>query len=226
MSEILAGKRAITPETAHEFAAALGTTPQYWMDLDTAFQLSRARPVGDRIARRARLRERFPVREMVKRGWVEATESEEELERRVLQFFNISEIDQPVVFEHAARRNYAESLSSAQEAWLFRVHKLASALDVPKYSETRLREALGKLELLMTEPEEIRHVPRILSECGVRFVIVEPIPGSTGFASGSTRTVAQSSASHLRAATKLTASGSTCATRSSTSCAAMVGWAR
>ncbi len=30
----------------------------------------------------------------------------------------------------------------------------------------------------MTEPEEIRHVPRILMECGVRLVIVEPIPGS------------------------------------------------
>ena len=28
----------------------------------------------------------------------------------------------------------------------------------------------------MTEPEEIRHVPKILAECGVRLVIVEPIP--------------------------------------------------
>jgi len=29
VSEILAGKRAITPETAREFAAAFGTTPQF-----------------------------------------------------------------------------------------------------------------------------------------------------------------------------------------------------
>jgi HTH-type transcriptional regulator/antitoxin HigA len=30
----------------------------------------------------------------------------------------------------------------------------------------------------MVEPEEIRHVPRILAECSIRFIIVEPIPGS------------------------------------------------
>ena len=30
----------------------------------------------------------------------------------------------------------------------------------------------------MSEPEEVRHVPRILAEAGVRFVIVEPFPGS------------------------------------------------
>jgi HTH-type transcriptional regulator / antitoxin HigA len=65
-----------------------------------------------------------------------------------------------------------------QEAWLLRVYKLASALTVPKYSESVLRAALGDLELLMTEPDEIRHIPRILTECGVRFVVVEPIPGS------------------------------------------------
>jgi HTH-type transcriptional regulator/antitoxin HigA len=30
----------------------------------------------------------------------------------------------------------------------------------------------------MMAPEEARHVPKILSACGVRFVVVEPIPGS------------------------------------------------
>lgn len=178
ISEILAAKRAITPETANEFAAALGTTAQYWMDLDTAYQLAGARPAGDHIARKARLRERFPVREMVKRGWIKPGESDEVIERNVLQFFNISDIEQPIAFDHAARRNYVDSLSATQEAWIFRVMRLASALTVPKYSETRLREALGQLELFMTEPEEIRHIPRILTESGVRFVIVEPIPGS------------------------------------------------
>jgi len=178
ISEILAGKRAITPETAQEFAAALGTTPQFWMDLETGYQLSRVTIPSGRIARKARLRERFPVREMIKRGWIRGSDTDEALEISVLKFFGITDVDQPIVFDHAARRNYSEELSSAQAAWIFRVCHLASALNIPKYSETRLREALGKIELLMTEPEEIRHVPRILSDCGVRFVVVEPIPGS------------------------------------------------
>jgi HTH-type transcriptional regulator/antitoxin HigA len=37
---------------------------------------------------------------------------------------------------------------------------------------------LKELKDLLVDPEEIRHVPRILSECGVRFVVVEPLAGS------------------------------------------------
>jgi HTH-type transcriptional regulator / antitoxin HigA len=177
ISEIIAEKRGITPDTAVAFAAALNSPPEYWLNLDAAYQLSKAAPAADRINRRARLHKRFPVREMLKRGWIKAS-SDDELEQAVLKFFGIASVDDPVVFDHAARRNYSTELSAMQEAWLMRVYKLASALSVPKYSESTLRESLGQLESLMVEPEEIRHVPRILADCGVRFVIVEPIPGS------------------------------------------------
>jgi HTH-type transcriptional regulator / antitoxin HigA len=178
INEIIGAKRAITPDTAHELAAALGTSAQYWMNLETAFQLSKSSPVADRITKEAALRERFPVREMMKRGWISSPQSYDELEANVFSFFGIGSASEPLNFNHAARRNYEDMLSMAQEAWLFRVRQIATALNVPKYSESRLRAALGELERLMVEPEEVRHVPRILSDCGVRFVIVEPIPGS------------------------------------------------
>src|ERR1700676_590007 len=41
VNEIIAGKKSITPETARELAAALGTTPQYWLTLEYAYQLSK-----------------------------------------------------------------------------------------------------------------------------------------------------------------------------------------
>src|SRR3546814_13350101 len=46
------------------------------------------------------------------------------------------------------------------------------------YSDAALRASLPRLSALLTAPEETRHVARILDECGVRFVVVEPIPGS------------------------------------------------
>lgn len=178
ISEIIAEKRGITPDTAVAFAAALNTTPEYWMKLDATYQLSKAGPAADRINRRAQLHKRFPVREMTKRGWIKAAASDDELEQSVLKFFGIASIDDPIVFDHAARRNYANELSTVQEAWLMRVYRLASALVVPKFSESMLRDALPQLEALMIEPELVSQVPRILSECGVRLVIVEPLPGS------------------------------------------------
>jgi addiction module HigA family antidote len=44
VNEIVKGKRGITPETAWLFAGALGTTPEFWMNLQSQYDLARARP--------------------------------------------------------------------------------------------------------------------------------------------------------------------------------------
>ncbi len=44
INEIVNGKRGVTPDTAWLFADALGTTPQFWMNLQTNYDLARARP--------------------------------------------------------------------------------------------------------------------------------------------------------------------------------------
>ena len=177
VNEIIAVKRGVTPDTARALAAAFGTSAQLWMNMETSYQLSKAAPASEGIARAARLRERFPVREMIKRGWIEASENVEVLEKRVLDYFQIRDMNDDVRFSHAARKNYRAEKTDLQLAWLFRVRQLASVLQVQKYSKKALRAALDDLEGLMEEPEEIRHVPRILSEAGVRLVIVETVPG-------------------------------------------------
>jgi HTH-type transcriptional regulator / antitoxin HigA len=178
VNEIIAGKRAVTPETAYDFAAAFGTSAQLWMNFETTWQLSKVRPRAENIAREAALRGRFPVREMIKRGWIAASKSIDELEASVFNFFGIQSIEDQIFMPHAARRNYECDVSSIQWAWILRVNQLATALRAPGFSGATLRAKVPELERLMIEPEEIRHVPRILLECGVRLVIVEPIPGS------------------------------------------------
>jgi antitoxin HigA-1 len=44
VNEIIRGKRGITPENAWLFSQALGTTPQFWMNLQNAFDLTSKRP--------------------------------------------------------------------------------------------------------------------------------------------------------------------------------------
>src|SRR5688500_12553021 len=91
VNQIVLGKRAITPEAADLIGAALGTDPQFWLNLDSAYRLWLSRQgtdvqVLDRVAHRARLRRRFAVREITKRGWIPKTEDPVELERRLLDF--------------------------------------------------------------------------------------------------------------------------------------------
>jgi HTH-type transcriptional regulator / antitoxin HigA len=180
VNDIINAKRGVTPETAADFAAAFGTSAQFWMNLETAWQLSKVPPRDETIARAAKLRERFPVREMVKRRWIiiDGQHSVAALERCLTDFYDLKSIDDPIQFKHAARRNYQSEVTNVQWAWIYRVNQLATALRVPRFSSGALQAKIPDLEKLMTEPEEIRHVPRILMECGVRLVIVEPIPGS------------------------------------------------
>jgi len=44
VNEIVRGKRGVTPETAWLFAQALGTTPEFWLNLQTNYDLALARP--------------------------------------------------------------------------------------------------------------------------------------------------------------------------------------
>ena len=44
INELINGKRGITPETAWLLAAALDTTPEFWTNLQTAYDLARSRP--------------------------------------------------------------------------------------------------------------------------------------------------------------------------------------
>lgn len=44
INELIRGKRGITPETAWFLAQALNTTPEFWLNLQSVYDLARNRP--------------------------------------------------------------------------------------------------------------------------------------------------------------------------------------
>ena len=173
VNEIIAGKRAITPETAKGLAAAFGTSAQFWMNLETSYQLSKAKIEDQEVTRRAALYGLFPVKELVKRGWVEASENLDVLEQRFLDFFGMKTMADQPKFAHAARKTAYEGTSITQLAWLHRAKQVAKAVQIGKFSVQLLREAIIELRKCLEYVEEIRNVTAILSRAGVRVVVVE-----------------------------------------------------
>ncbi|MCC7143374.1 MAG: HigA family addiction module antidote protein [Candidatus Eisenbacteria bacterium] len=175
VSEIITGKRAITPETAQGLGEAFGTGAQVWMNLEAAYRLSQVRGEGNLVARRARLYSKAPVKEMIRRHWIEHSASVDVLERRVLDFLGIDSLDEePTPIPHAARKSTSYSaVPPAQCAWLIRASRLARAVSAVPFTETRFERGLSRLRELLHSPEEVRQVPRVLADAGVRFVVVE-----------------------------------------------------
>jgi HTH-type transcriptional regulator / antitoxin HigA len=173
---IVKGKQAITPETATQLGEAFGTGAQFWLNLESAYQLSQVDPVQSPVARRAVLYEKFPVREMVKRGWIEPSDNVDVLEKRLCDFFEIDSVEDEPRLAHAARKSTKGTLTPLQKAWLFRVRHLAKAVWASTFSTRGFNQCLAALSQMRRNREDIRRVPQLLAEHGIRLVIVELFP--------------------------------------------------
>lgn len=45
INELIRGKRGVTPETAWLLSQALNTTPEFWLNLQSAYDLAVSRPI-------------------------------------------------------------------------------------------------------------------------------------------------------------------------------------
>lgn len=183
VNEIIMGKRSITPETAKGLGDAFGTGAQFWMNLDSAYQLSKVKTGDDSVRRRSKLYEKFPVKDILKRQWIEPSENIDVLEKGFLNFFGITSLEEKPFFAHAARKSISnlsayESVTPAQWAWLCRARQLAYAVSVDRFSDSAFVNALQQLRLLLPNAEEIRKVPRILASAGIRFLVIEHLAGT------------------------------------------------
>lgn len=179
VNEIVSGKKQITPETALGLAKAFGDDDAlYWMNLENMYRLSQAKPTNDAVSRRAKLYSLFPVRELTKRKWIEASDNLDAIEHRVCGFYGIKNLNEKPQFAYAPKAVDDERSRPLQLAWLYRAYNLAKAAPAGTYSAAKLRAAVTKLRQLLVAPEEIRQVPKILADAGVRYVIVEFLANS------------------------------------------------
>lgn len=175
VNKVISGKSGISAEMAKALGDAFGTSASLWAGLQKEWELREARDPDPAIRARANMQARFPIREMISRGWL--AESEQSvLELQFSRFFeHESGQDNSKVEFAAAARKSNDRHSPEELAWLYRVRQLARQMQVLPYSEIKLREALPRLRSLMIDPEDVRFVPGLLAECGVRFLIVEKL---------------------------------------------------
>jgi HTH-type transcriptional regulator/antitoxin HigA len=179
LNPLLSGKRGISPEMAKALGKAFDVAPEFFLNLQKAYELSQAQEPNPGVAVRARMQAHYPVREMIKRGWIEESDPVM-LETQLVRFFEVNSAEEIPYMPHAAKKSHYEErdIPAPQIAWLFRVRQIAKAISVPRYSEKALRDAVKQIPDLMLAPEDARHVPRILMECGVRYVLVEKLPNA------------------------------------------------
>lgn len=202
VSQIINGKKQITPETALRISRALGTSPELWNNLEAEYQLALARQNTvdsemSEIEIRSRLHELAPVPELTRRGWLPPTKTLQELQEVICTFLHIKSIHETPRLQ--AKLRQSDQLTpeqSAQIAWLRRVEWLAqqaTLLDRQPLESSRL---VTDLLTLTARAADVAQVPAVLQQHGIHFVIVPPltrayVDGAT-FVTGGQRVIALS----------------------------------
>lgn len=173
VSQIITGKRSISADWAAALADAFGTSVELWLRLEADYLAHHAQRDPKR-ARLASLFEYAPVKEMVRRNWISESENVEVMESQILKFFGSRSVSELPELAVAARKStdYGKA-SIAEIAWFARVKQLARTVQAKKFLPSDFASKFSTLRTLCGDPENIRHVPRVLAEWGIRFVVVE-----------------------------------------------------
>jgi HTH-type transcriptional regulator/antitoxin HigA len=179
ISEIVRAKKQITAETALQLAKALGTSPEFWLNLEMHYQLHRANKEDSEseIERRSRLYHLAPINELLKRGWMRAVNTTEELEQEYCRFFRVAALDQLPQVEFLPRISDERGPEDrAVVAWIRRVEQLAMKQPVRAFSKERLQEFVGRLLEFSFNERDIEKIPALFLENGIHFLLVPHLP--------------------------------------------------
>jgi HTH-type transcriptional regulator/antitoxin HigA len=119
---------------------------------------------------------------MTKRGWIASTKDPDELLQQILQLAQVKrpeDIGESSLAYAAKQTYYGRDLEPVQEAWLWRVKQIAEAMPMDHaYNDSALRSRLEDLRTMASEIERLAEIPKLLEQAGVRFLIVEALPGA------------------------------------------------
>lgn len=181
INRLVSDKRPVDAAMALMLEEVFAVSAERFLELQKSLDLARARitsrPDAGR-AIRARLFGDLPIAEMIKRGWIDAESIKDtkRIENELMRFFGANRPEDIEVLPHAAKKTTVnKEATPAQMAWLYRVKQIATDMLVGPYSPSSIETAIGKLRPLLSSAEGVAKVPRIMAECGIRFVIVESL---------------------------------------------------
>ena len=184
ISEIIAGKAPVEPETALQFEKVLGVDAGIWLGIETDYQLHRARMAEARETKGAvSWIKAFPLRELIKRRIMERPASDSDAVSKLLAFFGVGSVEAwhtkyerlSVAYRHSPSFTSNEM---ALAVWLRLGELEAEEQECADYGETQFRRALREIRRLTQAPlaEALEKIQQLCNESGVVLVPVKPLP--------------------------------------------------
>ncbi len=186
INEIAKAKAPITPKIALGFESVPGVPASFWNSRESQYREHPARKdEHTKLAKHLTWLDLFPVREMLKFGWITGFEDKVHQLREMQKFFQIGSPEQwenytkPYTEQVVFRKSNAfESNLPAAVAWLRRGGILAGAIPCAPYDQGKFREVLRAIRGMTEEVPDIfcQKMIELAAAAGVAVVIVPELP--------------------------------------------------
>ena len=185
LNEIVNGKAAITPQTAIQLERVLGTSATFWLNAEAAYRHDLARfAETTALERRAPWFERFPVRDLIREGFIDRAPVARQIEQ-LLQFF---EVGSPEAWETrwanspvAYRQPTGESSPEARAVWLRWGEIIAGETSTAAYDPDGARRVVqqaARLSVVTPPQAAVDELHDLLGSVGIALVLLPEISGT------------------------------------------------
>jgi addiction module HigA family antidote len=192
---ILKGESSITPEMAVQFEHVLKIPAHFWLNIQRNYDEFKAREERKELLSGTKeWTKKFPVSDMIKKGWLPEVKTIEEKTEALFAFFSLSsrEAWEDYYLNQELKLAFRISLAQIKEpysisAWLRKGEIQASEINVPAYSETSFRGILPEIKTIMAKhpAEFFKNLQALCNKTGVKVVHTPCLPKAP--ISGSTR---------------------------------------
>ena len=199
INEIIRAKKTITPDTAIGLGKVLGIDPQYWINLETDYRMTLARNrEAAALADNVKWLDAYPVREMIKRGWITAGRDKISRLKALLAFLEVA-VPEPLAYQEAIGFRITDAAPrkvspGALAVWLRKGEIEARERSTADYDPNTFRAVLGDIRQ-MTGDSPDKFVPamtKLCAQAGVALCLVQELPKSG--ANGAARWLSDSKA--------------------------------
>lgn len=182
LSNIINGKEPITYETALKLETVLGPKAQFWMNLETNYQLIKSRlKQQEELEEDLEVLKETPYKCMSDLGWISETSDRNERVQNLRDYFGVASlqvIEVSVAAMFRKQKQIKEISDLGVLAWVRKAELEGLKIEVDKFNQKKLKSYIPKFrELTMKDPEEFYSImKKLCAKCGVALVLVEALP--------------------------------------------------
>lgn len=182
LSNILNGNAPITYDTALKLETVIGPSAQFWMNLETNYQLNKTRlQEQEKLTDDINRLKDIPYKEMTEFGWVKETTNKKEKVINCRKFFGIADLGS-VKHSYSIAFRKQKAIKEISDlgvlAWIRKAEIESLSIAVDKFNKKKLRGLIPIFkEMTMQQPSEFfPEMQRLCAECGVVLLLVPYLP--------------------------------------------------